>query len=47
MKMFLLKTQNQTLIMYDLNWLFSRDVMKSCQSAIFVPHEKDAKRALQ
>ena len=29
------------------NWLFSRDVIKSCQSAIFLPLETDAKRAVQ
>ena len=31
----------------SINWLFSRDVIKSCQSPIFLPLETDAKRAVQ
>ena len=30
-----------------INWLFSRHVIKSCQSDIFLPLETDAKRAVQ
>ena len=29
------------------NWLFSRDAIESCQSAIFLPLETDTKRAVQ
>ena len=43
----MLTTLMRTKINAHSYWLFSRDVIKSCKSAIFVPLETDAKRAVR